>query len=116
MAKTSAFQKEILKRLEGKTKADVGSNIERLAKAHVSGQIHALEGSIVQKEMAVETAKEKLNDAKYPTNVDAMTDANAYINGIVNADKAVKKAEKELEGTKELLATLKDMLASFIAQ
>ncbi len=113
MAKASVFQTEIQKRLEGKSKADVGQNIERLAKAHVSGQIHALEGSIVQKEMAVEVAKEKLSDAKYPTDVNALSDASTYIKGIVDADKAVKKAEKELEGTQELLSTLKEMVKTF---
>ncbi len=113
MAKQSAFQKQVLSRLEGKSKAQTAEQIERLAKANINGQIHALEGSVVHKEMAVTTAKEALDNAKYPTSIEALSNADSYIKGIVEANKAVAKAEKDLQGTKDLANELKDILKSF---
>jgi phage terminase large subunit len=109
----SKFEKEVVKRMEAKTPKETAKQVERLAESHLKGQVAALNGSVVTKEMAVEDATEAVNVAIYPTSVNAVKDGSAYINGIINSQKALVKAEKELAETKELILTLEKVLADF---
>lgn len=109
----SKFQDEVVKRLEPKTKKDVAVKIEKLSRTALQGQISALESSIVLKEMAVEEAEEAVEEAFYPTTVEAVKTPQDYVTNLVTKRKVVKKLNKELAEMQELIETFKTDLKSF---
>lgn len=107
------FEKEVEKGLEAKTPKTTAKQIKRYAEAAIKGQIAALEGSILKKEIAVEKAKEAKDKAFYARSIEQAEDSDAYIKGIFEARKAVKKAESDLADAIEWKAELEASLSEF---
>lgn len=97
MAKSelSKFVAATIAFITGDTDTMVALKNERLAKASIKGQLSALEGSLVNAEVEVETAKDNLEKAIYPTYL--ITNQQAYYENIVDAQNQLDFAEQNLE-------------------
>lgn len=109
--KVTSFVKEVLARINGDTDKAIAEKNYRKADAAVRGQISSLESRKVDAEIAVETAKEELADAKYPTNL--IGDNSDYIRNIVRKQERVDEAQAELEDVNESLDYFKALNKEF---
>lgn len=96
MAKSelSKFVQATIAFITGDTDTVVALKNERLAKASIKGQLSALEGALVNAEVAVESAKDNLEKAIYPTSL--ITSQQYYYENIVDAQNQLDRAEEEL--------------------
>lgn len=104
------FVSEVLARLEGDADKVVAAKNARLAIAALTAQTAALTGSIVKQEMTVESAKEKLGDAQYPTVV--IEDAQRYCDNISYYQNKLNEEEDALEDLKSSQESFETLLAA----
>jgi hypothetical protein len=111
--KITKYEREVMKGMEPKTPKTQAKQIARLAQSNIQAQIYALEGSITKKEIAIENLKDKEKKAFYATSIEAVEDGDKYLENLIDAGKAVDKAEEEMEKAKELKTKLEGYLAKF---
>jgi len=80
--------------ITGDTNTAVALKNERLGKASIKGQLSALEGALVNAEVDVETAKDNLEKAIYPTTL--ITNQQYYYQNIVAKQEALNSAQEAL--------------------
>ena len=97
MAKSelSKFVAATIAFITGDTDTEVALKNERLGKASIKGQLSALEGSLVNAEVNVETAKENLEKAIYPTVL--ISNQQSYYSNIIRAQEALTDAQDGLD-------------------
>lgn len=81
--------------ITGDTDTAVALKNERLGKASIKGQLSALEGSLVNAEVAVETAKENLEKKIYPTVL--ISNQQYYYSNIIAAQEELNDAQDQLD-------------------
>ena len=106
----SKFVAEVVARLTGDTDTVTALKNERLAKASIKGQISALEGALVNAEVEVSNAEDKLFNAIYPTIL--IANQAGYYKTIIGAKEQLKEAEEVLSNTKESIAYAEELLAT----
>lgn len=105
------FKKTVVEKLTQDNKEQIATRNEGKAIAAVSVQIAKLNGKKVDDTTKLEDAKLRLEDYKYP--ITAISDTEAYINGIKYAEADVTKAEEELEKTEHSIKYWEELLAEF---
>lgn len=105
--KVESFVKEVLARISGDTDKAVAQKNYRLANAAVKGQLSNLDGKQVQAEVDLDTAKENLNAAIYPTEM--ITDAAEYNRNIVKKQERVDEAQEKLDSITESIEYFKGL-------
>lgn len=111
MKKGALFVKAVVARLKGDDAEVKGVKIARKAISAVEVQIAGLNAKQVDAEVALETAKEALADAKFPC--DLITDGKAYCDKIVRAQELVQTRETELESIQHSIEFFRELLDSF---
>jgi hypothetical protein len=81
--------------ITGDTNTAVALKNERLGKASIKGQLSALEGSLVNAEVDLETAKENFEKAIYPTVL--INNQQQYYQNIVKAQQSLDYAQDNLD-------------------
>ncbi len=94
--------------LTGDTDTATALKNERLAKASIKGQLSALEGALVEAEVNVDNAKEKLIKAIYPTEL--IQSQSGYYKNVVGSQEALNYAEEKLKDIQESIAYAKGLL------
>ena len=97
MAKSelSKFVAATIAFITGDTDTAVALKNERLGRASIKGQLSALEGALVNAEVNVETAKENLEKAIYPTVL--ISNQQNYYSNIIRAQEALTDAQDGLD-------------------
>ena len=97
MAKSelSKFVAATIAFITGDTDTAVALKNERLGRASIKGQLSALEGALVNAEVNVETAKENLEKAIYPTVL--ISNQQSYYSNIIRAQEALTDAQDGLD-------------------
>jgi len=108
MSEISKFLKEVIARVKGDDVEVMALKNERKAKSAIQGQIHSLESKLVDDEICLDEAKQRHEDAIYPTSL--ISDATNYCSNLIRTKEGVDKAEKSLKQTKDTLEFLKDLL------
>jgi hypothetical protein len=111
--KITKYEREVMKGMSPQTPKLQAKQISRLAQSNIQAQIYALEGSITKKEIAIENLKDKEKKAFYATSIEAVEDGDKYLENLIDAGKAVDKAEAEMEAAKSLKEKLEGYLAKF---
>lgn len=104
----SKFVQATIAFITGDTDTATALKNERLGKASIKGQLSALEGALVNAEVKVETSKEALEKAIYPTSL--ISNQEAYYRNIVSAQEKLTVAEEELEAIKDSIAFAENLL------
>lgn len=94
--------------ITGDTDTTTALKNERLAKAAIKGQLSALEGALVNAEVKVESSREILEKKIYP--VAQIKDQQTYYNEIIEAQKALNAAEKELADIEASISYAQNLL------
>ena len=94
--------------LTGDTDTALALKNERLAKAAIKGQLSALEGELVNNEVAVEAAVEAFDKAVCPSKL--ISSQEGYVNGVLDAKESLDSAEATLAATKKTIAFLNSLL------
>jgi hypothetical protein len=81
--------------ITGDTNTAVALKNERLGRASIKGQLSALEGSLVNAEVDLETAKENFEKAIYPTVF--INNQQQYYQNIVKAQQSLDYAQDNLD-------------------
>lgn len=102
-----SFVKEVLARINGDTDSALAERNYRLATAAVEGQLSNLNGEKVRAEVDLETAKDKLSAAIYPTTM--IKDASAYNRNIVERQEKVDEAQEKLDDIEASIAYFKSL-------
>jgi len=113
MSKLTNFVKEVTARLKGDENGVIAAKNERKATSAINGQLAALRAKQVDDENAVEEAKDKLADAKYPTTL--ITDNKSYLQTIKYAQEAFDNATDTLKQTNDSIAYFEALLKEFEA-
>lgn len=103
----SKFVQATVAFLTGDTDTTLALKNERLASAAIRGQLSALEGELVNNEVAVEKAQEDFKKAIYPTSL--ITNQETYVAGILSAQERLDEATEKLDSTKKTIDYLKDL-------
>ena len=106
-----SFVNQVLARLKGDDDKVIAERNHRKAVSAVKGQISSLESKELDCEIAVEEAKENLNEAKYPTTL--IKDASDYIARIARKQEALDEAEEKLQSVKDSLSYFKTLQTEF---
>lgn len=109
--KLGSFVKEVMARLQGDDDKVVAERNYRLANAAVKGQLSSLDGKQVEAEVTLESAKEKLNSAKYPTTL--ISNSSDYIRSISRAQDQVDEAQEELNNVNSSIEYFKGLYEEF---
>ena len=109
--KGKLFIAQVVAKLKGDNNEELAIKISRKALSAVDSQLAALRAKEVDLEGTLEDATDALNEAKFPTTM--ITDNQAYIRGIQNAEKAKVEAEDNLNDVKESIKYFEGLLASF---
>jgi len=109
--KVKSFIKQTIATFKGETDKAVAERNFRKATAALEGQIAALKSKEVEVEEEMNTAKESLNKALYPS--DAIDKAQEYINSIRSSQETVNQKEKELKDVQESAKFYKQLLEDF---
>ena len=107
----SNFVNQVVARIKGDEAEVIALKNEKKARTAIRSQISALEAKLVDDEDAVETAKENLSNAIYPSTL--ITDNQVYVNNIRNAQKRVDDAIEKVEDTRASLKFWNDTLNQF---
>ena len=91
----SLLVKEITARIKGDNAAVTAAKIARKCVSSVKSQIASLEAKEVDLEDNVDTAKENLDNAQYPTST--FSSGQTYINNVKEAQDEYDSAEEALE-------------------
>lgn len=108
ITKTELFVKEMISRLTGDSDQAFAAKQARLAYSALQGQINALNGKLVNDELALEEAQENYEKAIYPTV--KISEAGSYSRGILQAKNAVTTAEDNLKNTQDSLKVFQDII------
>ena len=104
----SKFAAKVLAFITGDKDAILAARNEKLAKASINGQISALESSKINAEIALDTAKENLEKAIYPSVL--IANQEGYYNNVIGAQEAFLDAEDELASINKSIAFAKGLL------
>ena len=115
MNKLNAFVKEFKAIIAGDDAEALGFKNWRKAESGLKVQIAALNGDIIAKEDALETAKENLVKARVNYGKD-ISDRDAYIVNLIKAKEALKFTERQLAAHKETIAFLEEQYALLKAE
>lgn len=108
----SSFVKQVIAQLKGDTDAVIAEKNERKARAAISAQLSALVFTKEENKDTLETAKENLVIAKYPT--DPITgNGLSYVMGITNAQENLNDAQENYDATIETIEYLEGVLKEF---
>lgn len=99
------FIAAIAAKIKGDGSDAKASRIGRKAVSAVRGQIAGLEAKLVDAQMAVETAKENLENAIYTTS--EITDGQRYCQSIANAQQNLQMAENSLKEVEDSISFFK---------
>jgi hypothetical protein len=105
------FIKEVSNKLKGDNVEALAAKISRKALSAVDGQIASLNSKKVDLENSLEEAQEALSEAIYPTTV--FSSNEAYIQGILRAQKSVDQAQESLDATNEAHKYFTALVAKF---
>lgn len=106
----SLFVKECIAHLKGNDSEAIALSIQRKAINAFKTHIPSLESEVIELEEKIDEAKTQLKIARM-NNGNAIDGANGrakYIQGIVNAKKAIETAEENLADTIKTIAFLKE--------
>jgi hypothetical protein len=106
-----SYVKEFLARVAGDQDAVLAEKNYRQAASALKLQLSKLEAKRIDDEDAVETAFEKLNEAKYQTKL--ISDRTGYITGLKTAKDNLTKAQAELDATKEAIYFFSNIQGEF---
>lgn len=120
-ANTSATMKSFIKGfvalVQGDTAEAQAQKVFRQVQAALNTQIAVMTGNSVEKEEAVEDAKEALNKARLNNGKELpSSERTRYVQNLVDASNALKEAEENLVAHNETLAFLKAELAALEAE
>lgn len=104
----SKFVKEVIAKLSGDTDTAIALKNERLAKANIKGQISALEGALVEAEVNVESARDALSSAIYPTVL--INNTNGYYKNIIGSQEILNEAEAKLKDIQDSIKYAETLL------
>ena len=108
MNEISKFAARVLAFITGDKDAILAARNEKLAKASINGQISALESSKINAEIALDTAKENLEKAIYPSVL--IANQEGYYNNVIGAQEAFLDAEEALASINKSIAFAKGLL------
>lgn len=111
MSKITNFVKEVTARLKGDENGVIAAKNERKATSALNGQLAALKAKQVDDENAVEEAKDKLAEAKYPTTL--IQDNKQYLTNIKYAQEAFDYATETLKQTNDSISYFEALLKEF---
>ena len=106
------FVETVMARLTGDQDKVIATRNARLAIAATKGQLSALDGELVKKEIAMELAEENLTEAKYPTT--AIGDGEDYINAIKVAQDAYDTASEDVDSVAAAIVYFQAQLEEFV--
>lgn len=109
--KGALFVKAVVARIKGDDAEVKATKIARKAISAVEAQIAGLNAKLVDAEGELDTAKEALADAMYPSEM--ITDGKAYCDRIVRAQENVQAKETTLESIQHSIEVFKELLESF---
>lgn len=108
-AKLNSFGKEVLARLVGDNNEVLAQKITRKSMSAVNGQIASLNAQLVDAELEVDNAKERLADAKYPASYPSNN--QAYCQAVVDASNRLEDAQDKVDAFKESIEFFEGLLA-----
>lgn len=116
-ANTSATVKSFIKGfvalVQGDTAEAQAQKVFRQVQAALNTQIAVMTGNSVEKEEAVEDAKDALNKARLNYGKElSSSDRTRYVQNLIDASNALKEAEEDLVAHNETLEFLKAELAA----
>ena len=108
MSKTvvNSFVSQFMAKIKGDDVQVQAEKVWRQAESALNQSISSLEGDLIDKEDAVERAKENLADARV-NNGNPITDRKAYVDGLIRAKEYLKKVQKELDAHNATIEFLK---------
>jgi len=106
----SKFAARVLAFITGDKDAILAARNEKLAKASINGQISALESSKINAEIALDTAKENLEKAIYPSVL--IANQEGYYNNVIGCQEALLDAQEAFDNINKSIAFAKDLLDS----
>lgn len=109
-AKTAgSFVKQFMAALKGDTDEVLAQKVHRQAVSALEVQIASLKGDTVAKEDAVETAKERLQEAVVNGGV-MITNRTMYVETLIRSKNQLQNVEQELETHLETMNFLEEQL------
>lgn len=108
MKKGELFIKQVIAKLKGDDAEVKAAKISRKALSAMEGQLAALKAKLVDNEDTVDTAKENLDAAIYPTEL--ITDNQRYCQNIVNAQIRLAEEEEDLESVKTQIKNFENLI------
>lgn len=109
MAKEKNFVEKLIERLKGDDAQSVATKIQKKGAAALKSQIAIKQAELLNKEEAVETAKENALNALF-NNDKAITNNDDYCRRILETDLAVEQAEESLAELKKDIEVLEAAL------
>lgn len=109
--KINSYVKEVMARIKGDDDKVTAERNYRKATSAVTGQLASLASKKVDAQIKVEEAKEKLQNAKYPTTV--IGDISDYIRSIASKQEKLDSAEEELADVESSLKFFEELNTEF---
>lgn len=106
----SKFAAKVLAFITGDKDAILAARNEKLAKASINGQISALESEKINAEIAVDSAKENLEKAIYPSVL--IANQEGYYKNIIGSQEALLEAQEKLDSINKSIDFAKELLAT----
>ena len=110
MNEISKFAAKVLAFITGDKDAILAARNEKLAKASINGQISALESEKINAEIAVDSAKENLEKAIYPSVL--IANQEGYYKNIIGCQEALLEAQEKLDSINKSIDFAKELLAT----
>jgi DNA repair exonuclease SbcCD ATPase subunit len=107
VAKT--FIKQFVAMVKGDDAEVMAAKVQRKAKAALDSELANLNGELVDKEQALEDAKENLAKAIINNGYE-IHDRRSYVRTLLEAEQAITKAEDSLEDLKHTITVLTEIL------
>lgn len=101
---------KVLAFITGDKDAILAARNEKLAKASINGQISALESEKINAEIAVDSAKENLEKAIYPSVL--IANQEGYYKNIIGSQEALLEAQEKLDSINKSIDFAKELLAT----
>lgn len=109
MAKEKNFVEKLIERLKGDDAQSVAEKLQKKGAAALKSQIAVKQAEILNKEEAVESAKEAALNALFNNN-NPIQNNDSYCEAILITDQKVEKAEQDLNNLKKDIEVLEAAL------
>lgn len=96
--------------LKGDTDIVLEERVYRQSKAEVTARFHIETGKLVQKELAIEKAKDEVTACRV-NRAQLISDGTNYVDTLIRAKEVVLDKEEELEVHKLLIASLEEEMS-----